>query len=128
MAARNLTHSQVLERGVVTLFGGATGAGDANMTAVKGAGITSVAYAAAAGKFTITLDDKWAAFLGINCSVLDTNNTDSWSFNIVSETVASTKTVVVQFLLNDVETSPTSGEKVFFQIHLLNTGQPSDWT
>lgn len=128
MAARNLSESQVLERGVVTLYGRATGAGDANMTSPLGAGVTSVTYNAAAGKFIITLDDKWIAFLGADISVLDTNNTDGWTWNIVSEDVASAKTVTVQFFLNDVQTSPTSGEKVFFRIHLLNSGQVSDWT
>lgn len=128
MAARNFVESQVLERGVVTLHGRATGAGDANMTSVLGLGISSVNYASAAGKFTITLTDKWNAFLGLGWTIMDTNNTDSWSMNVVSEDVAGAKTIVVQFLLNDVETSPTSGEKFFFQPILMNSKQASEWT
>lgn len=124
MGSRNLAHPRTVDREVVQIFGGGTGAGDADMTSVVGPGVASIAYASAAGKFTVTLQDAWAALLWVGITVVDPDNTDGWTYNIVSESITS-KTFVIQFLLNEVPTSPTTDEKVKLMIVVSNTKVPA---
>lgn len=73
------------------------GGAAANPTSVKTAGgIASIVYSAATGKYTITLADKWTAFLGADFCVIDSAGNAHYEVTVVSETVASTKTVVIQ--------------------------------
>lgn len=90
MAARTGTNnSYMLARNVYTILGKCVGAGTANPTALKGKGIASVTRTAL-GKYTITLQDKWAALLSLDLSFIDSTGAIQFTYNIVSETVSAT--------------------------------------
>lgn len=127
MAARNFVESQTLTRGVVSLYGKATGTGGAaTQTLTHGAGIASVVQAAT-GVITITLADKYATLLGCHVSVLD-SAAAHWSFKVTSETVSSTKTIVGQLYSAATTVAPAAAylpttAKICFRIDLLNTSR-----
>jgi hypothetical protein len=89
-----------LEVGVVGLFCkivvGASGA----VTSGTGQGITSVTKEAAAGAYTILLNDSYNSLLGASITLLDSADsspaTVAVDCRIEAETVSSTKTVVLQ--------------------------------
>ena len=123
MSARNYTSQQfTLARDVVTLYGRFTGAGDATPTALKGLGITSVAYASSAGLFTLTLTDKYNGLLDFSASVIDVTTPDDWSVVLTSD-LTSSKVLGLSFFKGGTLTSPTTDEKVIFRVVLSNSAQ-----
>lgn len=123
MAARNFVESQTLARGVVTLYGKATGTGtDAAQTLTHGAGITSVVQSATS-VLTITLADKYATFLGMNVSFVDAGSVDDWNFTVTAETVSSTKTIVGTVFKGGSAAALPATAKICFDIKLLNTSR-----
>lgn len=124
MANRNFAEFRYsLEKKVVDLFAkvtvGATGA----PTLARGKGIASVVRNSA-GLYTITLADKYNALLGatVTC-IVPTGVQAAPNPQIVSETVATTKTVVIQF--NDLSTpsatDPAEGESFLVHLALSNS-------
>ena len=87
-------------------------------------GIASISRTAA-GKVTITLEDTYPAFLGIN--VVKSNASaaaEALVYSMVSEDVVGAKTIVVGFSNAAVPafTDLTSGDVVFVEIMLKNSG------
>jgi hypothetical protein len=124
MANRNFKPGAVaLEQGTVKLYAKFTvGAANA-ITVNKGIGITSIARTAA-GKITITLEDVYPMFLGLN--VIKSNASaaaEALVPSVVSEDVSSTKAIVVGFSNAAVPafTDLTDGDVVFVEITLKNS-------
>jgi len=125
MAARNLSKPQTLDRGVVLLYGGGTGAGAANMTGIVGPGIQSITRSGV-GLYTINIADRWHAFLMFTGLVLDPTAPDDWEVNVVSETVAGAVTRAVNIIVNKsgAATDLTTDEKLKFELVVSNTSVP----
>lgn len=124
MANRNFKPgAKALEQDAVTLYAKFTvGAANA-ITVNRGLGITSIARTAA-GKVTITLDDPYVAFLG--AQVVKSNASaaaEALVYSVVSEDVASGKTVVIGFSNAAVPafTDLTQGDVVFVELTLKNS-------
>jgi hypothetical protein len=103
MANRTYSKFQALEKEVKKLYLkaaiGASGAPTISATASKG--VASIARSAA-GKYTITLSDKYNSLLDFNAVLLKSDGAKSSAggFTLVSEDVAGAKTIVVWFLDN----------------------------
>ena len=123
MAARNLCALQALDRGAVLIFGGGTGAAASALTAVKGAGVSSIAETAT-GKYTITLTDKWNTFLFFSGVVIDTTTVDDWAVTVEEELVSTSKTVKILVTKSGTATDLTTDEKLKFMLAVSNTSQP----
>ena len=132
MAARNKARPYTLDRDITTLYGGGTGAGDnTDMTSIVGAGISSIEAAAANGKYTITLTDKWSKLLNATFMVIDSSGTDqTWDVIVLAESVASAKTISIQTRLvaasgpTVTATGLTTGQKLKITLALCDTAQP----
>lgn len=124
MAARNFIQEiQTPQRGVVKLFAKATGTGtDAAQTLTSGVGVASIVQSATS-TLTITLSDKYAAFLGLSFSVVDAGTVDDWSFSVTAETVSTTKTIVGTVFKGGSAAALPATAKACFEINLLNTSQ-----
>lgn len=97
MGARTLTEQSYNSlRDRVNLIAQCIGAGAANPTGLKSGGLVTSIVRNSAGNYTITLADKWAALLNFDGIVLDSANATHYAMNLVSEAVASTKTIVLQ--------------------------------
>lgn len=116
-----------LEQSKVFLFGkvaiGASGAPTLDATNSKG--IASIARNSA-GKYTITLSDVYNRFFNAHVSlVVGTGTPAAPLCFVISETVATTKTVVIQFLdATGVAADPASGESLRITLVLKNTSAP----
>jgi len=117
--------SLTYELAVVKLYAvisiGATGA----PTLSRGKGITSVSRTSA-GLYVINLDDTYAALLGTSVIVLTTSGAVDLEVGLLSETVATTKTVNIQMVDLDGTPSlqdPADGDKLYVEITLSNSGQ-----
>lgn len=96
MAARNTTHmTGSLQRGLVKLYLKGVGAAAADITLTYGLGISGVIDQTGTGTYTITLTDKWAALIHASFNIIDGGTVDDWVINVVSETVATTKTILL---------------------------------
>jgi hypothetical protein len=114
-----------LVKGKVFLYGKVTigAAGAPTLVSANSKGISSIVRNSA-GKYTITLQDKYNRLLHIKPVIVLGAGTPAAPFNfVVSESVASAKTIVIQFLAVDgtTATDPASGEEVRFEIQLKNS-------
>jgi hypothetical protein len=123
MAARNLCEPATLDRGVVLVFGGGTGAGNADLTAIKGAGITSIVDGGT-GEYDILLADKWNSLLFFSATVISTDTADDWEVLVRAETVSTTKLISITVFKGGTAADLTTTEKLKFMIALSNTSQP----
>ncbi len=124
MAARNLSFLKCLDREAVVLFGGGTGAGDADLTAIVGAGVSSIPDTATTGELVITLTDKWANLLFFSGTVIDPGTPDDWEVVVLSEDVASAKTITIKCFKGGTAADLSTDEKLKFMAILSNTKQP----
>lgn len=123
MASRNLTHPWTLDRGVCHLYASGVGAGAANLTSIKGAGISSIAETDT-GLYTVTLTDKWNSFMFMGGQVIDPTGTDDWAVQVVSESVASAKTISIAVFKGGTLADLTTDETLKLHIVLNNTSAP----
>lgn len=129
MANRFFTNQAFfLEKAPVFLYAkvsiGATGA----PTLSRGKGISSISRTSA-GLYVITLQDAYVAMLKTSCTqLLASGVLAAPAFHVVSETVASTKQITVQFtgatsssVTTLTATDPASGTVAYFEIILSNS-------
>jgi hypothetical protein len=93
-------------------------------TDVKGKGITSVVASTTlgqVGRYTITLRDYWAGLLAVKSCFLDEDTTDDWEVTIVSEGVATDKTVVIQLFKSGTASSSATDEKLYMELVLATS-------
>lgn len=96
---------------------GATGA----PTITNGKGLTSITRNAA-GKYTLVLKDVYNLLMGVDAVFISSTSAPAApAVNIVSETVNSTKTVVIQCRdIAAAATDPASGEVMMLEIVCRN--------
>ena len=123
MAARSTHEPATLDQGVVVIYGGCTGAGNATPTSVLGAGVSSIAYVST-GKYTITLSDKWNKFLLFSSCVIDTTTEDDWEVVVTAEAVATSKTVSITVFKGGTAADLSTDEKLKFAITVSHTSAP----
>ena len=130
MANRDFKDVQALQREVKCITGSfSIHATDGTTTLASGAvGVTSVStFGSDSGVCTITLDDKYSKFLGAQLTYTDAAH-DAAKIPVgfvASETVTSTKTVVLRFVnANDGGLSANAdlgGDTVHFMIWVKNS-------
>ena len=122
MAARNFGQEiRVAQPGIFELFLKGPGNGAANITLTYGLGVSPTLTYAATGKYTITLSDKWAALLHFNGAVIDATTEDDWEVVVLSETVATNKTIQIAVFKGGVAAALTSDEILMLRLTLLNS-------
>jgi hypothetical protein len=112
-----------LEKEVVDLYANVSVGETGAPTLVRGKGIASVVRDSA-GLYTITLSDKYNALLGATVTCIVPSGVQAApNPQVVSEAVATDKTVVIQF--NDLSTpsatDPASGESFLVHLALSNS-------
>lgn len=120
--------AKTLDIDLVTLYASATiGASGAVASSSAGTnGVTTVARTSA-GKYTITLDDKYTGFRWADVKVLAGTlgdpNTAGILATLFSQDVASAKTVVFQFqnVTDGAAADPADGAVLYFKIDLKNS-------
>lgn len=123
MGARSLNRVQfTMERDVVRLFGRGTGAGAADLTGVKGAGLAATAAfdQTGTGLYTINLADKWPGLLMFSAAVIDATSPDDWEVVVVSEAVATSKTIDIAVFKGGVAADLSTDEKLLVEVVLSN--------
>jgi hypothetical protein len=119
MANKTFNKVQAYEKEVKHLYAdvaiGASGA----PTLTRGYGITSIARNSA-GKYTVTLSDKYNRLMFADVVQL-VGTAEDTNFQLVSESVASAKTVVFHCLTGGVATDPSSGSRLFIKLELKNS-------
>lgn len=123
MAARIKSAAKAIDRDVCLIFGGGTGAATSNLTSVVGAGITSITRTGV-GLHTITLSDKWKNLLYVDGTVIDATTPDDWEFVVVSEAVATSKTIAIALFKGGTAADLSTDEKIKIMIALSDTAQP----
>lgn len=120
-----------LEKKVVDLFAQVTIGASGAPTLVSGSydGILSFARNSA-GNYTLTLENRYVKLLGLKADVLLASGDPAIGYGAVirSESVASAKTIVIEFLgptgagdTTPAATDPASGVKLFLQVTLSAT-------
>lgn len=95
----------------------------ANPVSVKGKGIAGIT-SPKEGRLVIELDKAWAGLLMFKSCVLDSNATaDDHEITVVSETVATTRLVTVDWFDNGALLQPAPDKKLYFELVLSNTAQ-----
>jgi hypothetical protein len=124
MAARNLKRNIAhFTPAPIVIFGKGTGAAAADLTALVSAGaIASIAYTAT-GRYTITLADKYNSLLWVAGCVIDATTPDDWEVCVVSETVSSTKTILIAVFKGGTLTDLTTDEKLLLNIVCSNSAR-----
>jgi len=121
MANRNFHRVQSLSREVKILHAkvaiGASGA--PTLSVNDSVGVASITRDSA-GVYEVTLDDAYSSFLHFNVIMLEATAEDV-TFQVESETVATTKIIKFQCKTAEVETDPSSGSVLHIRIEVKNT-------
>jgi hypothetical protein len=125
MANRFFSKAQYsLDKDIVHIFGkvaiGATGA--PTMSAINSKGVASVVRASA-GRYTITLQDKYNRFLDFSMIQVNATASGAPDFYVASVDVVGAKTLVVQCAAADgtTATDPASGVTIYFHVTVANS-------
>lgn len=76
------------------IFGGGTGADAADLTAIDGGDVASIAHTGT-GLYTITLRTAYPALCFFSASLIDTTAALAWRVECVEEKVATDKTIKI---------------------------------
>lgn len=105
--------------GVVILHARGTGAAAANLTSVKGNGITSITRTGV-GTHRITLGRKFAGLLNVVGNVIDVTTPDDWEVNPITD-LSSNQTIDIQVFKGGVAADLTTDEKLLLTLILQDT-------
>lgn len=121
MANRNFSRFQALEKEVKAIHAkvaiGAAGA--PTLDAVNSKGFKSIVRTAA-GQYTVTLEGTWNRLLDVHATIISATAQDS-EVQVASETVASTKTVVIRTLTAATATDLSTGTTLLLKLELKNS-------
>ncbi len=121
MANRNYSRKQALEKEVKEIYAkitiGASGA--PTLVAAQSQGVASVSRTSA-GLYVITLQDKYSKLMHARFDVTTPSAEDIHS-NLVSESVASAKTVTFRTCAAATPADPASGDSVLVSLQLKNS-------
>lgn len=93
-------------------------------TSVMGKGVESVLASTTLGEdglYTITLSTQFAGLLAVKSCVIDTTSADDWEVLVVSETVATTRQIVIQTLKGGAVAELTDDEKLCLEVVLATS-------
>ena len=130
MANRDFKDVQSLDREVKCISGKFTfhaSDGTTTLDTANSLGVASVSDTSSS-LVTITLDDKYNRFLGAQVTILDAAAADAKKLitHITAETVATTKTVILQFTSADdgalSSNADLGGDTIYFMIWVKNSG------
>jgi len=130
MANRDFKDVQSLDREVKCISGKFTfhaSDGTTTLDTANSMGVASVSNASSS-LVTITLDDKYNRFLGAQVTILDAAAADAKKLitHITAETVATTKTVILQFTSVDdgglSSNADLGADTVYFMVWVKNSG------
>lgn len=121
MANRSYSRTQALSKEIKFLYAKATigASGAVTMSAADSIGIASIAKSAD-GRYTVTLQDKYMKLAAFDVAILSASPQDLVP-QLVSESVASAKTIVFRTNAVGVETNPSSGTVLFIRIDVKNS-------
>jgi hypothetical protein len=120
MANRKFEKVQALEKEIKHLYAELTIGASGAVTLTRGTGIASVVKESAAGTYTLTLQDKYTRLMWAGVTVQSASAEDL-VVHLVSETVASTKTVQIRCTAVATAANPASGDKLFVKLELKNS-------
>ena len=130
MANSDFKDVQSLDREVKCISGKFTfhaSDGTTTLDTANSLGVASVSDSSSS-LVTITLDDKYNRFLGAQVTILDAAAADAKKLitHITAETVATTKTVILQFTSADdgalSSNADLGGDTIYFMIWVKNSG------
>jgi len=127
MANRDFKDVQALQREVKCITGSFLFSDDGTSTLSNALGVTST-NTMAAGLVTLTLDDKYSSFLGCQVTYGDAAHAAAKvpAVCLSSETVNTTKTVILQFTNTDdgelCANADVDADTVYFMIWVKNSG------
>lgn len=119
MANRLFKEMQSLDSEVKALFGAVTFGASGVVSTVLANGFT-VTKPAGTGLYTVALDDKYGALLGVDATLFN-NGTAANSAIQLSSDFASGNTFQFQFLTAGVAANALTGQKLYVTIHLRNS-------
>lgn len=123
MAARALgPGAKAFQRGLAEILIKATGASTSDVTKTYSLGVATIARTNT-GTHTITLSDKWKALVGFSACIEDATTPDDWEVQVVSEDVASAKTINIAIFKGGTAADITTDEKIYINLKLLNSSQ-----
>lgn len=121
MASRSFNRKQSLEKEIKEIYAkvaiGSSGA--PTLSTVSTSGVASIVRNSA-GNYTLTLQDKYISLKSVQISHLASSAQDL-QFQLLSETVDSTKTISFVCQTDATATDPASGTTLLIQINLKNT-------
>ena len=119
MANRNYNRKQALEKEIKSLYADVAIGSSGAATVTKALGIATVAKSAT-GRYTVTLDDKYTRLMHVDVVLLDSASKDL-TFQLVSETVSSTKVIIFACKAAATDTDPSDGDRLLIKIDLKNS-------
>ncbi len=123
MANRNLTHSQVLNRGEVIICGSFAPNGTGAIDAASNSGIGWSVVRTDVGLFTVTLQDKWVGLFSGQVSVqLAAGGARAAQFGAID--VVSARTVVIRTVGADGspgDIDANANNRIHFELRLRNS-------
>lgn len=105
--------------GVVILHARGTGAAAANLTSVKGNGITSITRTGV-GTHRITLGRKFAGLLNVIANVIDVTTPDDVIVNAITD-LTNNQTIDIQVYRNSAASDLPTDEKLLLTLILQDT-------
>ena len=121
MANRNFNRKQALEKEVKEIYAkvaiGSTGAPTLN--AAQSQGVQSISRTSA-GLYVLTLQDKYMRLMDAHIAIV-TPSAEDIKANVVSEAVATAKTVTFRCVAVATATDPASGDSLLISLQLKNS-------
>jgi len=119
MANRLFKEVQSLDSEVKILLGAVTFGASGAVSAVSANGFT-VTKPGGTGLYTVTLDDKYGALLGVDATLFNNGTVANSSIQLSSD-FASGNTFQFQFLTAGVAANALTGQKLYITVHLRNS-------
>ena len=123
MANRNFNRKQALDKEIKEIYAkisiGATGAPTLVTANTASLGVASISRTSA-GLYVLTLQDAYVALRHLAVQI-QTPTAEDLVANLVSETVATTKTVTFRCTAAGVATDPASGDTILVLLQLKNS-------
>lgn len=108
------------EDGVTSIFAKLTIGASGAVSSAKGLGLTSIVKNAGTGDYTITLDRKYYALLGVRSNVINASPSGV-AFSVVGEAVQSAGTIAIITNSAGVAANPASGTVILIEIILKDS-------
>lgn len=119
MANRLFKEMQSLDSEVKVLYGTVTFGASGAVSSVSANGFT-VTKPAGTGLYTVALDDKYGALLGVDATLFNAGTVANSSIQLSSD-FASGNTFQLQFLTAGVAANALTGQRLYVTVHLRNS-------